>query len=457
MVAMHDWESIGRDVVHSLQALIRLDTTNPPGNEMLAASYLAGVIREAGIDPVIIETAPNRGNVIARLKGDGSAKPLLMYAHTDVVPVEREKWSEDPFGGALKDGYVYGRGALDMKGIVAMQLHVFLALAREAKRNGTQLKRDVILAATADEEAGTNQGIGQLVANHPDLIRAEYAVSEFGGFSMYIGGKCFYPVQTAEKGTAWMRMVAKGRPGHASVPHDDNAVVHLARAVQKLGSTSLPMHLTPTAREFVARLADGLGGPAGLGLKAMLGFGMKGLNSMPEALVRDAGFINELRAVLHNTCSPTGLTAGLKTNVIPSEAYATLDCRTLPGFGFEEMCAELETALGDDARHVSFVPESVSAPCEFPSDTPLFKTIGRVLKQHDPAAIALPYMLTGATDAKHVARLGTICYGFSPMKFKVGERFAERVHSHDERIAVDSLTWGVRVLYDVVKDFCSVA
>ncbi len=449
-----NWDTANAEMFTFMQGMIRLDTSNPPGNEIIAARYAANTLRENGIEPVVIETAPNRGNTIARIKGDGSAKPLLLYSHTDVVPVEREKWSEDPFGAAIKDGYMYGRGTLDMKGIGAMQMAVFLAMARSVAAGGPRPKRDIIIAFTADEETGTNEGIGQLVESHPELLRAEYALSEFGGFSMYVGGKCFYPVQTAEKGTSWMRVRTKGRPGHASVPHDDNAVVHLARVIAKLGAAQLPMHVTPTAKEFVNRLADGLGGAAGLGLRTMMALGNKGMAAMPEAMIKDAGFLNELKAITHNTCSPTGLRAGLKTNVIPSEAEAVLDCRTLPGFGFEEMCAELSAVLGDDAERVEFIPDSVSMPCEFPIKTPLMDTIGSVLKQHDPAGIPIPYMLTGATDAKHVSKLGTICYGFSPLKFQSGERFAERVHSHDERVSLDSLSWGVRVLHDVVQQFC---
>ena len=261
---------LAAEAVRLLQALLRFDTSNPPGNERPAADYIAGVLSADGIAPTVIETAPGRGNVVARLRGDGSAAPLLLFSHLDVVPVERALWTVDPFGGEIRDGYVYGRGALDMKGIGAMQLAVFLDLARQAAAGSITLRRDLILAATADEETNANQGIGLLAARHPELLRAEYALTEFGGFPMRVAGKTFYPIQTAEKGTAWMTLRARGTPGHASVPRGDNAVVALARAVERLGTARLPMRLTATARAHIAGLADALGGPAAVALRAAL-------------------------------------------------------------------------------------------------------------------------------------------------------------------------------------------
>lgn len=447
-----NWQSLAADVVSYLRDLIRLDTSNPPGNEMLAAEYLARVLHAAGVAPVVIETAPRRGNVIARIRGDGSAAPLLLYSHTDVVPVERERWTVDPFGGEIKDGFVYGRGALDMKGITAMQLAVFLALA-QAQQAGLTLRRDVILAATADEEADTNQGIGILVERHPDLLRAEYALSEFGGYSLHIGNRCFYPIQTAEKGNVWMRVIARGRPGHASVPHADNAVVHLARAVDKLARLRLPTRITPTSRAFIAGLAEGIGGGQGIALRAWLD--MDALREVPlHRLLGDTSLAAELYAITHDTIVPTGLRGGYKTNVVPSSAEATLDCRILPGATPEGLIEALRQALGNESP-VEFHVDSVGAAVEFPFDTPLFRLIERTLKQHDPQGVPLPYMMTGATDAKHVAKLGAICYGFSPMQFAPGESFIEMVHGHDERVAISALAWGARVLYEVVRNFCA--
>jgi acetylornithine deacetylase/succinyl-diaminopimelate desuccinylase-like protein len=447
------WSAMADETVRMLQGLIRLDTSNPPGNESIAAAYISNILHQNHIDPTVIEMAPGRGNVVARLKGDGSAAPLLLYSHTDVVPVERDHWSIDPFGGIIRDGYVYGRGALDMKGIGAMQLGVFLALARQ-QQGGAALQRDIILAATADEETDTDQGIGPLIQRHPDLLRAEYGLSEFGGYSMYAAGKCFYPIQAAEKGTVWMHMHATGRPGHASVPHDDNAVVHVARAVDKLSRGRLPMHMSATARAFIGGLADGLGGAQGAGMRALLNNTNDNGSPLFEHVVRDAGLAGELRAITHNTATPTGLRAGKKINVIPSYADAVLDCRTVPGFGTREMIEELQYVLGQDSANITFEVDSESPPIEFSTDTPLYKLICQTLKQSDPTGIPIPSMLTGATDAKHVAKLGTICYGFSPMKFRAGERFSDMVHGHNERVSIESLSWGVRALYQVVSQFC---
>jgi acetylornithine deacetylase/succinyl-diaminopimelate desuccinylase-like protein len=450
-----NWSAMANETVQVLQGLIRLDTSNPPGNESIAANYIANILHQNGIEPTIIETAPGRGNVVARLKGNGTAAPLLLYSHTDVVPVEREHWTVDPFGGLVRNGYVYGRGALDMKGIGAMQLVVFLAIARCIDAAGNSpLQRDIILAATADEETDSNQGIGPLIERHPDLLRAEYGLSEFGGFSMYASGKCFYPIQTAEKGTAWMRMRAAGRPGHASVPHEDNAVVHLARAVDKLARARLPMHMSATARAYIGALAEGLGGAQGTGLRALLASRDPNGSPLIEHALRDPGLAAEVRAITHNTATPTGLRAGHKINVIPTYADAVLDCRTLPGFGPPEMIEELKHALGNDAGSISFEVDSMSAAIEFSTNTPLFKQLSQTLKRHDPSGIPIPSMLTGATDAKHVAKLGTICYGFSPMKFRPGERFSDLVHGHDERVSIESISWGTQVLYEVVSEFC---
>ena len=443
-----NFDALAADCVRYLRDLIRLDTSNPPGNEIIAADYIAGVLRANNIEPIVIETAPKRGNVIARIKGNGNAAPLLLYSHTDVVPDERDKWTVDPFGGEVRDGMVYGRGALDMKGITAMQLAVFVALAT----NDASRQRDIIFAATADEETDTNQGIGILVEKHPDLLRAEYALSEFGGASVYVGSHCFYPIQTAEKGNVWMRMVARGKPGHASVPHADNAVVHLARAIDKLAKARLPMRATQTVQAYINGIADGIGGGQGIALRAWLD--MEALHEVPlHRLINDQALAAELHAVTHNTVVPTGLRGGYKTNVIPSSVEATLDCRTVPGYDAPMLIEELRGVLGEDAQHIDFEVDSSSTAIEFPTDTPLFKLIGQTIRQHDSCGIPVPYMMTGATDAKHVARLGTICYGFSPMRVAQGEGFFDLVHGHDERVAVSALAWGVRVLYEVVREF----
>ena len=432
------------EAVRHLQALLRIDTTNPPGNELAAAEYLAGVLRAEGFEPMILEAAPNRGNLIARQRGDGTAAPLLLYAHTDVVPAEPDKWTQPPFSGALVDGFVWGRGALDMKSMVVMELMTMLGL----KRSGEPLHRDVIFAATADEEIDSDVGAGWLVAKHPDLVRAEYGISEFGGYSLYVNGKRFYPIMTAEKGVCWMKIRARGRAGHAAVPQEDNAVLELARAIDRAAGRPLPLHVTPTAASFVRRIADALEPLEALRMRALLN---PLTHDLAAAGLHRNGFISGVRAILHNTVSPTGLNAGLKSNVIPSEAEATLDGRVLPGFDRESFLAELRPRLG---RRIEIEVEHYSPPLEITADTPLFRAMEANLRQHDPDGIVVPYMLSGATDAKLFSQLGTRCYGFSPLKLRPDEPFDRLIHAHDERVSVEALTFGVQVLYQTVRHFC---
>ncbi len=451
-----NWAQAGEEVLRHLAGLIQLDTTNPPGNETLAAEYLAGLLRAEGIQPVVLEYAPGRGNVVARLKGDGSAAPLLLYGHTDVVPAEPEFWSHPPFSGEVADGYLWGRGALDMKGMVAMCLSVMLLL----KRSGAPLKRDVIFAATADEEV-SGDGIRFLAAQHPDLIRAEFGLSEMGGYNVDVGGRRAYPVQVAEKGAVWVKVRMQGKPGHASIPHAENAVLYLAAALDRLGRRGLPYHLTAPAAAFIDGIAAVRRGVAGWVLR-----GLKNPALAPRLLARlpDRPMARLFYALLHNTATPTGLNAGKKTNVIPSVAEAVIDCRTLPGFSTDAALAELETALGEGGARAGsanggprfeFEVLQDSPALQTDHKTPLFEIIRTTMLRHDPQGAVVPMMLTGATDAKHTAPLGIHTYGFSPIQFPAGMSFMELIHGHDERVPVEGLAWGLRVLYDVVAGFAA--
>jgi len=440
--------TVTQETVRHLQALLRLDTTNPPGNEMLAAEYIAGVLKSEGIEPIVLESTPGRGNVIARLKGTGDAPPLLLYGHTDVVPAEPQYWTHPPFAGEVADGFVWGRGAVDMKGTVAQQLVTLLLL----KRNNVVLKRDVIFAATADEEIGgeDSYGVAWLIKHHPDLLRAEFGLTELGGYNMDFAGKQLYPIQIAEKGTCWLKVRAKGRPGHASMPHDDNAVVHLARAVDRLAAHGLPYHLCEAAAGFLDAAAQAIGGPTAKTLRRL-----KTAQSAKQILENGSG-LGELKpfftALLHNTATPTGLAAGYKTNVIPSMAEATIDGRTLPGYDTESFLREVHTVLGDGFE---YEVTNESPPLQTSRDTVLFKLMAAMLERYDSHGAAAPYMMTGATDAKYLAKLGVPSYGFAPMKMPPGFNLSELFHSHDERAPVEGLGWGVQVLYDVVAEYCS--
>ena len=442
---MINWENIKEEAVRHLQALLRINTTNPPGNERPAAEYLAEVLQSEGYEPVVLDSAPSRGNVVARFKGSGEIPPLLLLSHLDVVPAEPENWEHDPFSGEVVDGMVWGRGALDMKSIVVMQLMTMLLL----KRSDVALKQDVIFAATADEEAGGIYGAGFLVDNHPELIRAEYALSEFGGFPVELGGKRIYLCQVAEKGICWMRLRARGTPGHGSMPHSDNAVVKLARAVEHLGRACLPLHRTEAVVAMVEGMARALGGVKGAALRLLLSptFGSLALS----LFIRDLRMRDYFRALLHNTVSPTVLRAGGKTNVIPSQAEAELDGRILPGQDLKSFKKELLKIIGPDFE---LEPLVIAPPLETSYRTPLFEAFRRGLRGYDPDCAVVPMMMSGGTDAKHLARLKIPCYGFSPMRLPREMDFLGMIHGHNERIPIDALAFGVQSLYQVVLDFC---
>ncbi len=437
-----NWNAIRDETTRYLQDLIRIDTTNPPGNETRAAEYLAAVFKREGIEPIVLESAPGRGNIVARLKGDGRAAPLLLMAHLDVVPVEADKWEHPPFGGDIIDGYLWGRGALDTKQLAAMELMVMLLL----KREGKPLARDVIFMGNADEEAGGKLGAGWMVEHHRDLINAEYAINEGGGFGVEFMGHTFFTCQTGEKGTARFTMRTRGKPGHASQPHADNAILKLADAIQKIGAAKFPLHVTPTVRVFFERIAAKLGQPYATLLPALLD--SKRYDAVMSRLPLNESMRAMLYAMLHNTVTPTMLNAGTKINVIPSVAEAKCDARLLPGFTADDLLRELRAFLDHDVE-IEFQDNTPGREADH--RTPLFETIARVMARHVPDAPVLPYLVVGATDARHVTKLSTRVYGFCPMRAPMEE--LDSVHGHNERIALENLEFGTRVLYDVVSEF----
>lgn len=439
------WAQIGEDTVEHLSRLIRFDTSNPPGNETPAALYLKQVFEREGFEEMqLLESAPRRGNLIVRLRGDGSRPPLLLSAHLDVVPAEPKHWRQPPFSGVVADGAVWGRGALDMKHMAAMSLVVLLL----ARRHGLPLKRDLIFAALADEEAGSDLGACWLVENHPDLLRAEYALNELGGMLIPMAGRRYYPIQVAEKGLCWLKMRTRGRPGHGSIPHGDNAIVHLAQAVGRIrDSRGMPLHVTPPMAALVRALAAGLPFPRGALLRALLNPRLA-----PFVLARlPSDQATLFRALLSNTATPTCLQAGIKTNVIPSQAEADLDCRLLPGQTARDVLRELEAIVGPG---VEMEPFRVSPGVAFDSNTELFRTLQQTLLAHDPDALPVPFMVPACTDARQFSRLGITVYGFTPGQLAADLPLMSMIHGHDERIPVASLQFGVRVLWDVVRTFC---
>lgn len=439
-----DSKALAEEALAHLKALVAFDTTNPPGNEMPAARYLEGVLKKEGFEPEVIESAPQRGNVVARLKGDGSEKPLLLLSHLDVVPAEEEHWETPPFAAEVKDGYLYGRGTVDMKQMTAMSLMALLA----AKRKQIQLKRDIIFAAVADEEAGGKLGAAYLVEHHPDLIRAEYALGEMGGFRINVRGHSFFLVQVAERGCAWCKAIFRGEPGHASIPDADSAVNQMARAIVRLEKKGLPLHATDPVRNFIDLVSAKQKKHVRAAMKGLL----KSLTSRLALSGMDKEQARLFYAQLHSTATPTLIKAGEKTNVIPSSAEVMLDGRVLPGQTWENFRKELQNALGKEAE-IELI--QWMDPLVYPFDTPLFDIIRRVLNDREPEVEVVPYLLTAYTDAKHLHKLGTITYGFSPMNNAETENFSKLAHGHNERIGLDAFSWGVDVLAEVVERFCA--
>jgi acetylornithine deacetylase/succinyl-diaminopimelate desuccinylase-like protein len=442
--ADRDWDAVRRETVAHLQALIRFQTVNPPGNELPLARYLERTLDDAGIETLLVEPTPGRAMVAARLRGGGAGRPVLLLAHMDVVGVEREHWTTDPFGGEIRDGYLYGRGAIDDKGMLAANLQTMLVLKRQVLDRGGALARDVVFLATADEEAGGEWGMGWLVANRRDLLDAEYALNE-GGRTRIVGGRALYlAVQTAEKVSHVVRVTARGPGGHASIPLEGNAVFRLGRALARIGAHREPLELTATTRRFFSELsavwpdrrerramADVVSDDA-----ARAARGGRALSKAPV-----------FNAVLRNGISATTVGGGIRHNVIPTEASAALNVRTLPGASVDAVVARLRQAVGDPLVEIDVVDRGEGAP---PSDfqSPMFRAIAESARALDPALAVVPYMSTGATDSARLRRLGVQAFGILP--FPLAQEDEERMHANDERIPLESLHFGTRVIYGAV-------
>lgn len=433
------------ETLSTLKDLIRIDTTNPPGNEIKACEYLAQIFKHEGIEHTILESAPQRGNIIARIKGDGSKQPLLLTSHLDVVPVERDKWSIDPFAAEERNGFLYGRGAIDMKNMTALALSVFLKL----KRDNIKLKRDLIFAAVADEEMGCEWGSKWLVDHHPELIRAEYALNEVGGFSLDVEGKTFYPIGVAEKGVCWFKIKRKGDPGHGAMPHDNQALPHVCLAAHKLAQNELPFHASNIVKTFIHQLAERQKFPKNLVLNAITNPALSGfvLNNIIPDKVRARNFKNMLR----NLATPTVLHAGTKTNVIPSEAEVLVDGRILPQRTVASFLAEVQDLIGPGFEIEVLRAEEA---CETDYNNNFFESLKSALIKNDPGSIPVPFLIPGYTDAKHYNRLGIKCFGFVPLKLPKDLNFGALYHGHDERIPLTTLEFGLNTMWDVILETC---
>ncbi|MGA5819108.1 M20/M25/M40 family metallo-hydrolase [Kitasatospora sp. NPDC094028] len=427
------------EVAEICRDLIRIDTSNygdgsGPG-ERKAAEYVADQLAEFGLEPQIFESAKGRASTVVRIEGEDRSRPgLLIHGHTDVVPANAADWTYDPFGGEIADGCVWGRGAVDMKDMDAMTL----AVVRDRLRTGRKPPRDLVLAFLADEEAGGTYGARFLVDKHPELFEGvTEGIGEVGGFSFTVNDQArFYLVETAEKGMHWMRLTVEGRAGHGSMANDDNAITELCEAVARLGRHTFPLRITDSVRAFLDELSD------------VLGYRLDP-NDMDEVVRVLGGIAKMIGTTFRNTAQPTMLGAGYKVNVIPGQATAHVDGRFLPGYE-EEFLAELDSVLGPRVKRESLHSDRA---IETSFDGALVDAMQTALRAEDPIARAVPYCLSGGTDAKSFQDLGIRCFGFAPLQLPPELDFAGMFHGVDERVPVDGLKFGVRVL-DRFLDAC---
>jgi len=440
--------ALADDAKRICRDLLRLDTTNPPGNERICAELLSRELSEVGYRPELLEAQPLRTNLVVRHRGTGKLPPLLLTAHLDVVEADPAKWRQPPFSGNEHEGCLWGRGAIDMKNMAAMCTAIMKRLATD----GAPLARDVIFAAVADEEAGCDLGSRFLVEHHRSLVEAEYAIGESGGFSLHLGDTTFYPIQVAEKGFCWVRARVVGEPGHGSMPRHDSAVTRLGEALTALGRARMPIHPTPHVERFLDALRARQ--PALIQPLVKL-IARPQLLGRIARMVPGASIARSFSALLSNTAAATVVRAGSKTNVIPGVAEFEIDGRTLPGQTDDDLLRELHEVLGDgvELEIMKSCPPTVTEPAE----SPLFEIIEREINKREPEAVVIPYLIPGFTDAKYFSRMGARWYGFSPVKIERGSgiRFADMFHGHDERVPVAGLAWGVEVLDAVVRQICA--
>jgi acetylornithine deacetylase/succinyl-diaminopimelate desuccinylase-like protein len=454
-------------LLESLRDLLRIPSVNPPnppyaGAELLAAEYIQDALTDSGVPTQLWDPVPGRGSVTARLRGDGTGgEPLLLLSHLDVVPAPPDRWTHDPFRAEVHEGYVYGRGAVDMKDLVAMELEVMRLLADEARAAGRDpasdpipgLKRDILFASTADEEAGGLAGAGWLAIEHPELLTAAAAINEAGGVSVWLGDKRLYPIQVAEKGYAVYRITIRGVAGHASMPRTDSPVLSVAQAITRLGAPG-PFRLTPTMTAFFEGAVKVVDPERGRILQALSDPSGRAGSMIVEHLCSPT-FDRVADALVRDTISPTIVHAGVKYNVIPGEAVLELDCRVLPGTTEPQMEAELRRRLGPELEAVSTIELVIAAdPVVATTEGGLYPVLADAIRAADPEGIPLPIMAPFATDAKHIEPLGTPSYGFSPLRQPADETYIDRYHGVDERVSLEGLRWGLPVLYDAVRRFC---
>ena len=438
---MPDNDLIRSETVERLQTIIRFDTTNPPGNELPLALYMEEALKSEGIETSILIPEHDRAQLIGRIRGNGNERPVMLLAHMDVVSVQRASWTHDPFAGDVSDGYLYGRGAIDDKGMLTANLMTMLLLKRGLAESGRKPSRDVVFVATCDEESGGEMGMGWLVENHPELLDAEYALNEGGRTRIIEGGRCYLAVQAAEKISHVVTITARGSAGHAAIPLPDNAIARLGRAVAQLSKHVEPLVLTDITRQFFARLADIW--PNQVERRAMLD-----LVDVNDARSADGGrILSEIpvfNAVLRNGISPTVIAGGKQFNVIPDSAGVVLNVRTLPGQSVDDVAGRLRAVITEPGVTVEITQRGVEAPASDPM-SPMFGAIADTAHELDPKVAVVPYLSTGVTDSARLRRIGVQAYGVLP--FPMLQSDEERMHGNDERVPLESLHFGVRLIH----------
>lgn len=429
------------DVVELLRDLLRFDTTNPPGNEGECIGYVRGLVEEAGIETRILARDDARPNLLARIAGAGEAPPLLLYGHVDVVTTAGQSWTHPPFAAELVDGAVWGRGALDMKGGVAMLVDAFLRSARgELKPRG-----DLILCVLSDEEAGGEFGARFLVEEHADTFAGvRHALGEFGGARVRLGGRAFYPIQVAEKQICWLRGRVRGPGGHGAIGVRGSAMGRLGRILDRLDRGRLPVHVTPVARAWIEAVADALPRPQALFLRSLLDPRLADV-----ALRAPVEQLRLLDRALRNTVSATIVHGGDKINVIPSQVELELDGRTLPGFGPDELIAEIAALVGPDLELELIRHDATPAEADL-SAVPLLSSI---LRELDPDGVPVPMLQIAVTDGRFFSRIGIQTYGFLPLRLPDGFEFTKLVHAADERVPADAVRFGAEAVGRVIERY----
>jgi acetylornithine deacetylase/succinyl-diaminopimelate desuccinylase-like protein len=440
-----DWKAVEAETIARLQALIQFDTRNPPGNELPLARYLEKTLRDEGIETLVLEPTRNRAQVVGRINGNGARRPVILLAHMDVVGVEANDWSADPFGGEIRDGYLYGRGAIDDKGMLAANLMTMLLLKRRLLQTGETLSRDIVFVATSDEEAGGEWGMGWLVDKHPELLDAEFALNE-GGRTRIIGaGKTYLAVQSAEKVSHILKITARGTGGHAAVPLSDNAIFRLARALETLSRYDEPVMLTEITRSFFAKLSEIWPAEIERGAMTDLVSGDAKRSAKGAAVLSSTAVFN---AVLRNGISPAVVRGGAQFNVIPASAEAIINVRTLPGHSIDKTVNRMRAVIAEPGVSIEITSRGRDAPASDPN-SPMFSAIADATHELDPSIAVVPYLSTGVTDSARLRELGVQAYGILP--FPMTETDERRMHGADERVPLASLHFGTRVILGAVE------